>query len=93
MTCLGYMFDYFQVLSKFDSSVYFQLSGRGEEGYRTIASLVVWRTWHTGSKDRLVPVSTFTGNKMESNNLPGEQLPDRPEPAQIAPVSRYQSLT
>ena len=31
-----------------------------------------------------VPVPTFTGNKMVSSNLEGEQLPDRPEPTQIA---------
>ena len=30
------------------------------------------------------PVPAFTGNKMASSNLEGQQLPDRPESAQIA---------
>ena len=62
-------------------SVYFHSSGRGG---RRLPRHCVWSSRGLGTPEvKSVPVPAFTGN-IAPSNLAEQQLPDRPEPAEIA---------
>ena len=57
------------------------------EGRKVTAILHRWSSRGLGTPDvkiASVPVPAFTGHKMALSNLKGDQLLDRPEPAEIA---------
>ena len=82
MTCLISKIDYFQVLSMVQS-IFIRLG----QGKKVTAFLRRWSSRGLGTPEvniASVTVPAFTAKKMASSNLEGEQLPDRPEPSQIA---------
>ena len=82
MTCLISKIDYFQVLSMVQS-IFIRLG----QGKKVTTILRRWSFRGLGTPEvniASVTVPAFTAKKMASSNLEGEQLPDRPEPSQIA---------